>query len=60
MSIAKNPKLKNVLKRVVSIITGVAIVIAISFGTATVVNKNKSSRVNATVKNGLSAYELAV
>lgn len=48
------------LKKLITVALTVILVIALSAGTSILVNKKGSVQSSVTVKNGLSAYELAV
>ncbi len=50
----------SLLKKTLSVIVAIVLMIGISFGTATIIRKKGSIPASTTITNGLSAYELAV
>ena len=52
--------MKTKSKKIVAIVVSIALIIGSSFAAAYIMHRNESIETSTTVKNGLSAYELAV
>ena len=52
--------MKTKAKKIVAIVVSIALIIGSSFAAAYIMHRNESIETSTTVKNGLSAYELAV